>query len=333
MMVELPEGPLEQVKIMNNTNGLWVAVKDVPKNCNYTLMKERGGNLFITSYKACQVRLLNKNYVLTIIYTTATGIRGMVQMTCPAVETTTHTTSTTTIGKPVTTGKPTTPTLPPTPVCKASSMTVALPSGSLQVLLLNLSNEWVDVNAAPSYCNYSLVQGRGGRNFFTAPYRACDVRIQDGSYTLTLLYVTFAKGGYVHMRCPIKTTTRKPTKTSRTTPRKTTSITIIGATEAPATVVCTASSMVVELPNEPLRLVKVLGELGIWVFEGHRVTLMEAMVTFSFFVDQSNQWVAVIDAPKYCNYTLLQGRGGNFFITPYTACDVRILVILVSMLT
>ncbi|KAK1120888.1 hypothetical protein AOXY_G38742 [Acipenser oxyrinchus oxyrinchus] len=262
-------------------------------------MKERGGNLFITSYKACQVQILNKNYVLTIIYTTATGIRGMVQMTCPAVETTTHTTSTTTIGKPVTTGKPTTPTLPPTPVCKASSMTVALPSGSLQVLLLNLSNEWVDVNAAPSYCNYSLVQGRGGRNFFTAPYRACDVRIQDGSYILTLLYVTIAKGGYVHMRCPIKTTTRKPTKTSRTTPRKTTSIPIIGVTEAPATVVCTASSMVVELPNEPLRLVKVL--------------------------DQSNQWVAVIDAPKYCNYTLLQGRGGNFFITPYTACDVRIL--------
>ncbi|XP_058875675.1 uncharacterized protein LOC131728709, partial [Acipenser ruthenus] len=178
MMVALPEGPLEQVKIMNDSNGLWVAVKDVPKNCNYTLMKERGRNLFITSYKACHVRILNKNYVLTIIYTTATGIRGMVQMTCPAVETTTHTTRTTTIRKPGTTGKPTKPTLPPTPVCKASSMTVALPSGSLQVLLLNLSNEWVDIGAAPSYCNYSLVQGRGGRNFFTAPYRACDVQIQ-----------------------------------------------------------------------------------------------------------------------------------------------------------
>ncbi|XP_058884544.1 uncharacterized protein LOC117972885 [Acipenser ruthenus] len=426
MIVELPEGPLEQVKIMNASNGLWVAVKDVPKNCNYTLMKERGRNLFITSYKACHVWILNKNYVLTVIYTTATGVRGMVQMTCPAVETTSLTTRSTTIGKPVTTGKPTKPTLPPTPVCKASSMTVALPSGSLQVLLLNLSNEWVDIDAAPSYCNYSLVQGRGGRNFFTAPYRACDVRIQngnymltllyitaadkrgyldircpttggeptettspsggeltgttagettttwkptmptlpdtalcrassmtvelpsellqvlllspsnewvdisnapsycnyslvqggggrnffttpyracdvriqDGSYILTLLYITIAKGGYVHMRCPIKTTT-KPTKTSRTTTRKTTSIATVGVTEAPATVVCTASSMVVELPKEPLRLVKVL--------------------------DKSNRWVAVIDAPKYCNYTLLQGRGGNFFITPYTACDVRIL--------
>ncbi|XP_058886386.1 uncharacterized protein LOC117406272 [Acipenser ruthenus] len=423
MMVELPEGPLEQVKIMNTSNGLWVAVKDVPKNCNYTLMKERGRNLFITSYKACHVWILNKNYVLTVIYTTATGVRGMVQMTCPAVETTSLTTRSTTIRKPVTTGKPTKPTLPPTPVCKASSMTVALPSGSLQVLLLNLSNEWVDINAAPSYCNYSLVQGRGGRNFFTAPYRACDVRIQngnymltllyitaadkrgyldircpttggeptettspsggeltgttagetttswkptmptlpdtalcrassmtvelpsellqvlllspsnewvdisnapsycnyslvqggggrnffttpyracdvriqDGSYILTLLYITIAKGGYVHMRCPIKTTT-KPTKTSRT---PTTSITTVGVTETPATVVCTASSMVVELPKEPLRLVKVL--------------------------DKSNRWVSVIDAPKYCNYTLLQGRGGNFFITPYTACDVRIL--------
>ncbi|KAK6485923.1 hypothetical protein HHUSO_G11843 [Huso huso] len=244
--------------------------------------------------------------MLTLLYITAADKRGYLDIRCPTTGgEPTETTSPsggeltgTTAGETTTTWKPTMPTLPDTALCRASSMTVELPSELLQVLLLSPSNEWVDISNAPSYCNYSLVQGRGGRNFFTAPYRACDVRIQDGSYILTLLYITIAKGGYVHMRCPIKTTT-KPTKTSRTTTRKTTSITIIGVTEAPATVVCTASSMVVELPKEPLRLVKVL--------------------------DKSNRWVAVIDAPKYCNYTLLQGRGGNFFITPYTACDVRIL--------
>ncbi|XP_058886449.1 uncharacterized protein LOC117406250 isoform X2 [Acipenser ruthenus] len=305
MMVKLPEGPLEQVKIMNNSNGLWVAVKDVPKNCNYTLMKERGSNLFITSYKACHVRILNKNYVLTIIYTTATGVRGMVQMTCPAVETTTHTTRTTTIGKPGTTGKPTKPTLPPTPVCKASSMTVALPSGSLQVLLLNMSNEWVDVNAAPSYCNYSLVQGRGGRNFFTAPYRACDVRIQNGNYMLTLLYITAAdERGYLDIRCP--TTGGDPTETTRTSGGELTGTTGGEMTTTwkptmpplPDTALCRASSMTVELPSELLQIL---------------------------VLSPSNEWVDISDAPSYCNYSLVQGRGGkNFFTTPYRACDVRI---------
>ncbi|XP_058885593.1 uncharacterized protein LOC117407195 isoform X4 [Acipenser ruthenus] len=301
MMVELPEGPLEQVKIMSKSNGLWVAVKDVAKNCNYTLMKERGRNIFITSYKACHVRILNKNYVLSIrymrmgsaffvnmrcpvtetttgkstkpavvcrntsmmvelpegslklvqvigkdnrpvdisdafikcgyllverggkinltavytacdvkivnknytlmiIYTTASGKREIVQMSCPtrAVQPTAHTTR-----KPVTTEKSTKPTLPTTAVCKASSMTVELPSESLQVLLLNLSNEWVDINAAPSYCNYSLVQGRGGRNFFTTPYRACDVRIQSGNYILKLSYITPVGREYLDIRCPI----------------------------------------------------------------------------------------------------------------------------------
>ncbi|XP_058886474.1 uncharacterized protein LOC117405633 isoform X1 [Acipenser ruthenus] len=312
MMVELPEGPLEQVKIMNKSNGLWVAVKDVPKNCNYTLMKERGRNLFITSYKACHVRMLNKNYVLSIrymrmgsaffvnmrcpvtetttgkstkpavvcrntsmmvelpegslkpvqvigkdnrpvdisdafikcgyllverggkinltavytacdvkivnknytvmiIYTTTSGKREMVQMSCPtrAVQPTAHTTR-----KPVTTEKSTKPTLPPTAVCKASSMTVELPSESLQVLLLNLSNEWVDINAAPSYCNYSLVQGRGRRNFFTTPYKACDVRIQSGNYILKLSYITPVGREYLDIRCPIGAWDPTPTSSA-----------------------------------------------------------------------------------------------------------------------
>ncbi|XP_058877793.1 uncharacterized protein LOC117405300 [Acipenser ruthenus] len=228
-------------------------------------------------------------------------------------------TTRTTIGeltKTTTIWKPTMPTFPDTAFCRASSMTVELPSELLQVLVLSPSNEWVDIGDAPSYCNYSLVRGGGSRNFFTTPYRACDVQIQDGSYILTLLYITTANGGYVHMRCPIptsgkttKTTIGALTRTTRTTSGSLTiTRTTIGeptrttsgkTTKAPTNVVCTASNMVVELPNEPLRLVKVL--------------------------DKSNQWVAVVDAPKYCNYTLSRERGRNFFITPYTACDVRIL--------
>ncbi|KAK6466148.1 hypothetical protein HHUSO_G36723 [Huso huso] len=244
--------------------------------------------------------------MLTLLYITAADERGYLDIRCPTTGgEPTETTSPsggeltrTTGGEMTTIWKPTMPTLPDTALCRASSMTVELPSELLQVLVLSPSNEWVDIGDAPSYCNYSLVQGRGGRNFFTTPYRACDVRIQDGSYILTLLYITTAKGGYVHMRCPIptsgkttRTTIGELTRTTRTTSGKT--------TKAPTNVVCTASNMVVELPNEPLRLVKVL--------------------------DKSNQWVAVVDAPKYCNYTLSQERGRNFFITPYTACDVRIL--------
>ncbi|KAK1168150.1 hypothetical protein AOXY_G11032 [Acipenser oxyrinchus oxyrinchus] len=386
MMVELPEGPLEQVKIMNKSNGLWVAVKDVPKNCNYTLMKERGRNLFITSYKACHVRILNKNYVLKLWYLTTGGEKGYVLMKCPtsAGEPTEAPTPTTT------TRKPTEPVPIATTICRASTMMVVLPPGPLEeVLLMDKSNNLVPVKDAPKYCNYSLVEGEGrnifitpyvttcdvqivnnsyvltlhytttegifvsvgmkcptsagepteaptpttttkkptehqsnnlvpvndapkycnyslveseGRNIFTTPYTTCDVKILDGNYILTLLYTTTAgKRGYVHMRCPTKATTTtntKPTKTTRTSAGESTR----RAKPIPPTPVCRASSMMVELPEGPLEQVKIM--------------------------NKSNQWVAVIDAPEYCNYTLSQGIGRNFFITPYTACDVRILVIL-----
>ncbi|XP_058885592.1 uncharacterized protein LOC117407195 isoform X3 [Acipenser ruthenus] len=492
MMVELPEGPLEQVKIMSKSNGLWVAVKDVAKNCNYTLMKERGRNIFITSYKACHVRILNKNYVLSIrymrmgsaffvnmrcpvtetttgkstkpavvcrntsmmvelpegslklvqvigkdnrpvdisdafikcgyllverggkinltavytacdvkivnknytlmiIYTTASGKREIVQMSCPtrAVQPTAHTTR-----KPVTTEKSTKPTLPTTAVCKASSMTVELPSESLQVLLLNLSNEWVDINAAPSYCNYSLVQGRGGRNFFTTPYRACDVRIQNNYYYLTVLYTTaLGKPGYVQVKCPSSAgPTTHPSTTTALVP------------DPIRTAICMSTSMMVELP-EGARDVQIdksnrtiiVGEAprecgysllqrkGKYIFtapytacdietqnENYYLTLIYFTATGKrrlvqmkcpatspstttgkptkptpppsavckassmavelpsgslqiLLLNPSNKWVDINDAPSYCNYTLSQERGRNFFVTPYTACDVRIL--------
>ncbi|KAK6485861.1 flocculation protein FLO11-like [Huso huso] len=261
MMVELPEGSLKPVQVIGKDNRP-VDISDAFIKCGYLLV-ERGGKINLTAvYTACDVKIVNKNYTLMIIYTTASGKREMVQMSCPtrAVQPTAHTTR-----KPVTTEKSTKPTLPPTAVCKASSMTVELPSESLQVLLLNLSNEWVDINAAPSYCNYSLVQGRGRRNFFTTPYKACDVRIQSGNYILKLSYITPVGREYLDIRCPIGA--GDPTTSSAGDPKTTSSagdLTTSSAGDptgsAPILVFCNSSSIKVELPGGPPEKVKVMGE-------------------------------------------------------------------------
>ncbi|RXM91937.1 hypothetical protein EOD39_20657 [Acipenser ruthenus] len=159
MTVVLPAGSLEKVLVLDEFNRT-VKVIDAPKSCNYSLVERRGQILFTASYSACDVKILNKNYVLSIRYMRM-GSAFFVNMRCPVTETTT--------------GKSTKPAV----VCRNTSMMVELPEGSLKpVQVIDLSNEWVDINAAPSYCNYSLVQGRGRRNFFTTPYKACDVRIQ-----------------------------------------------------------------------------------------------------------------------------------------------------------
>ncbi|MGH0190650.1 UNVERIFIED_CONTAM: hypothetical protein FKN15_048747 [Acipenser sinensis] len=95
------------------------------------------------------------------------------------------------------------------------------------------------------------------------------------------------------------TTTWERTKRTRTTGIATK--TTMRTTSGEPTVVCTASSMEVELSREFLVLVELLAE--------------------------SSKWVAVIDAPENCNYALIQSSERNLFKTPYTACDVKILVI------
>ncbi|MGH0178691.1 UNVERIFIED_CONTAM: hypothetical protein FKN15_010934 [Acipenser sinensis] len=284
MIVELPEGPLEQVKIMNVSNGLWVAVKDVPKNCNYTLMKERGRNLFITSYKACHVWILNEKYFLALRYTTIDGKVGYVQMECPtsAGEPTKEPVTTNTTRKSTRT--------PPAPdvVCISSGMMVELPKDSLDLVeLLDYSNKWVAVNKAPVYCNYTLLQG-SGRTLFITPYKACDVRILNENYILTLRYTTSGQQVYVHMKCP--TSAAAPTKTPSST-------TTTG--KPPIPTVCKASVMTIELPEGPIEQVAL--------------------------IDKSNTLVTVKDDTRKCGYSLVHGRGKNIFTTPYTACDVKML--------
>ncbi|KAK1118292.1 hypothetical protein AOXY_G38797, partial [Acipenser oxyrinchus oxyrinchus] len=324
MVVELPNEPLRLVKVLDQSNQ-WVAVIDAPKYCNYTLLQGRGGNFFITPYTACDVRILNNNYVLKIWYLATGGKKGYMVMTCPtgAGEPTKAPTTTweptkstrptkttrTTAGEPTMTTIGKTTKAPTTVVCTASSMVVELPNEPLRLVkVLDQSNQWVAVLDAPKYCNYTLLQGRGG-NFFITPYTACDVRILNNNYVLKIWYLTTAgKKGYMVMKCPTSAgePTKAPTTTTttweRTKPTRTPGIdtkTTMRTTGEEPTVVCTASSMVVELSKEPLVLVELLAE--------------------------SSKWVAVIDAPEDCNYTLIQSRERNLFKAPYTACDVKIL--------
>ncbi|XP_041100144.1 uncharacterized protein LOC121312289, partial [Polyodon spathula] len=151
---------------------------------------------------------------------------------------------------------------PTTVVCTASSVVVELPKEPLRLVkVLDKSNQWVTVIDAPKHCNYTLLQG-SGRNFFIAPYAACDVRILNQSYVLEIWYLTTGgKKGYMVLKCP--TSAGEPTKTPTTT-RTTgsTTKTTMTTSGGKPTVVCTASSMVVELSKEPLVLVELLGELG-----------------------------------------------------------------------
>ncbi|MGH0163532.1 UNVERIFIED_CONTAM: hypothetical protein FKN15_045369 [Acipenser sinensis] len=290
MMVVLPPGPLKEVLLIDKSNQ-WVAVIDAPEYCNYTLSQGIGRNFFITPYTACDVRILNKNYVLKLWYLTTGGEKGNVLMKCPtsAGEPTEAPTPTTT------TRKPTEPVSIATTICRASTMMVVLPPGPLEeVLVMDKSNNLVPVKYAPKYCNYSLVEGEG-RNIFITPYiTTCDVQILNNSYVLTLHYTT-TEGVFVSvgMKCPTSAgePTEAPTPTATT--RKPTEPVPI------ATTICRASTMMVVLPPGPLKEV--------------------------LLIDQSNNLVPVNDAPKYCNYSLVEGEGRNIFITPYTTCDVKIL--------
>ncbi|XP_041099592.1 uncharacterized protein LOC121310572 [Polyodon spathula] len=178
-MVVLPMEPLDLVELLDYSNK-WIVVVKAPVYCNYTLLQGSGRTLFITPYEACDVRIVNEHYILTLRYTTS-GQQAYVQMQCPtgAVVPTKPPPSTTTPRKP---------TIPT--ACRASVMTIELPEGPIeQVAVMDKSNTLVTVQDDSRKCGYSLVHGRG-KNIFTAPYTACDVKMLNGNYVLTLVYVT-----------------------------------------------------------------------------------------------------------------------------------------------
>ncbi|XP_058885484.1 uncharacterized protein LOC117405627 [Acipenser ruthenus] len=279
MVVELPNEPLRLVKVLDKSNQ-WVVVIDAPKYCNYTLLQGRGGNFFITPYTACDVRILNNNYVLKIWYLTTGGIKGYVVMKCP----TSAGEPTKTPSSPSTTGKPPIPT-----VCKASVMTLELPEGPIeQVALIDKSNTLVTVKDDTRKCGYSLVHGRG-KNIFTTPYTACDVKMLNGNYVLTLAYVTLAgERVLVQMKCP--TSAALPT----------------GLPLPPfgVSVLCSDTCMTVELPGGLLQDIQLMDESNNLV----AVTSAPKICGYSLVRGNGKN---ILTAPyKACNVKILN----NFYI-------------------
>ncbi|XP_041116147.1 zona pellucida sperm-binding protein 4-like [Polyodon spathula] len=189
MMVVLPLGPLEEVLLIDQSNNL-VPVKDAPKHCNYSLVEGEETNIFITPYVTCDVKILNKNYVLTLRYTTTEGVFGYVGMKCPT-------------SAALPTGSPRPP-FGVSVLCSGTCMTVELPEGRLEdVQLMDESNNLVAVASAPKTCGYSLRRGNG-KNILTAPYKACNVKILNNFYILSVIYTTLTgERGDIEAKCPV----------------------------------------------------------------------------------------------------------------------------------
>ncbi|MGH0124148.1 UNVERIFIED_CONTAM: hypothetical protein FKN15_030980 [Acipenser sinensis] len=275
MTVVLPKGPWWGIRVKDLSGKEITVTSDFAEQCHYNLSLHLEKIIFTTTYTGCFVEQVGGRYVLTVMYRTATWNQRSVRMECP-----TSAGSPTELPLPATVGKP-------IPVCRSSNMTVVLPAGSLEaVLVLDQLNRPVKVIDAPKSCNYSLVERRG-QILFTAPYSACDVKILNGNYVLAIIYATYSGDtASVQIECP---TTGEPTKPPPSTK------------PIPPTPVCGASSMMVELPEGPLEQVKIMNV-------------------------SNGLWVAVKDVPKNCNYTLMKERGRNLFITSYKACHVWILV-------
>ncbi|XP_039598763.1 uncharacterized protein LOC120520532, partial [Polypterus senegalus] len=233
MSVELPNGKLEDIKLMDKSHHI-VVVLHAPKECQYHLVKRSKSIVFTAGYRSCHVHTESSNYVLVVFYTPANGVQKRVTMKCPrhAVLTSSPATS-----------RP--PVLYST-TCEASGMTLMLPSGSLnQIKLIDKSNRMVPVMDLPRDCGYSLLKA-GGHLLLTVGYKACDIRIQDHHYTLTVIYRSATGDRRVHMKCPVQQASTVLPTLPTVHPHPT----------------CTASGMTVVLPSGSLDQVKIIDQLG-----------------------------------------------------------------------
>ncbi|XP_058852668.1 uncharacterized protein LOC131699596 [Acipenser ruthenus] len=223
---ELPEGPLEEVTIIDRS-GLEMLIKDAPDECAFYLMKGDGMNVLTISYYAkdegCPLQTQNNTLVFHVTYKDAEGRPGSIEQECLPFE--------------------------PPAVCGPSSMSTDLPEGPLdQVFILDGKNNLVAVKANGS-CGYGLVQGIGN-NYFMAPYDACDVLKQniDGHVHYSLS-VSFSDVNEVtrlrHMKC------RVLAKREILPPPS------LPPHPAGVSVSCSEGCMTVLLPAGPLDLVKV----------------------------------------------------------------------------
>ncbi|XP_058856272.1 uncharacterized protein LOC131701573 isoform X2 [Acipenser ruthenus] len=181
---ELPEGPLEEVTI-SDQSGLEMLIKDAPDECAFYLLKGDGRNVLTISYYAkdegCPLQTQNNTLVFHVTYKDAEGRPGSIEQRCLPFE--------------------------PPAVCGPSSMSTDLPEGPLdQVFILDGKNSLVAVKANGS-CGYGLVQGIG-KNYFMAPYDACDVLKQNiEGHVHYSLSVSFSDVNEVtrlrHMKCRV----------------------------------------------------------------------------------------------------------------------------------
>ncbi|XP_051782698.1 uncharacterized protein LOC114649910 [Erpetoichthys calabaricus] len=232
MSVELPNGKLEDIKLMDKAHHLLV-VLHAPKECQYHLVKRSKSIVFTAGYRSCHVHTEHSSYVLVVLYTPENGVQKRVTMKCPihAVPTSSPATS-----------RP--PVLYST-TCEISGMRLMLPGGSFnQIKLIDKSNRMVPVVELPRDCGYSLLKA-GGHLLLTAGYKACDIRIQDNHYTLTVIYRSATGDRRVHMKCPVQqTSTVLPTMPVHPHPT------------------CTASGMTVVLPYGSLDELRIIDQLG-----------------------------------------------------------------------
>ncbi|XP_066543815.1 zona pellucida sperm-binding protein 4-like [Amia ocellicauda] len=82
MTVQLPAGPLSAVQILDSSKTL-VPVLQAPKLCGYALVKKDGKNLLTIPYTACDVKMVEKRYIIQVAYVTSGGERAEIQVSCP----------------------------------------------------------------------------------------------------------------------------------------------------------------------------------------------------------------------------------------------------------
>ncbi|XP_051782104.1 uncharacterized protein LOC127527425 [Erpetoichthys calabaricus] len=282
----LPAGLLSQVKITDFfSQGM--AVNQAPKECGYTLRKEGGKIIFSTPYNACDVYVQYNRYILTVLYQPYGHPQKSLTMSCPVVGPTQPTGAATT-----TTTKPTTSIPPPKALCRGSSMMVVLPGVAPEnVKIIDKLHHEVVVITLPRSCGYTLVK-QYKQLVFASLYTACDVKVKGGFYVLVLVYTTPSGAKIkVPMKCPttgsLFPTTLAPTTSS------------IWTTPSAPILICKASNMMVLLPMGSIHDVKV--------------------------IDQKNEALPVVQAPRDCGYVLKKRPINLAFSALYTSCDMKIL--------
>ncbi|XP_051782103.1 uncharacterized protein LOC127527424 [Erpetoichthys calabaricus] len=223
MTVLLPNGYTEDVKVLDK-NLQKVSAIASPGHCGYAVQKGPNYVSFSALYTACDVSIVHHHYVLTVYYKTARGASMVVDMKCPLL----FTPSTPVTVKPGT----------PPAMCYKSAMSARLPTVSVQLVkILDKVGKEVTVVSLASKCGYHLVKEERDI-YFSVPYTACDVKILDHHYVLTVIYTSFAgHRTVIHLRCPVP-----------------------APSPIEAGVSCLEDYMSIELPLGPLNEVKVVGK-------------------------------------------------------------------------